>query len=69
MVARWERGLGGWGRRGERDSDGQIGSYMNSHRDVEYSAGNIVSNDVITLYGASWALDLLGDHFVSYINV
>ena len=59
----------GLGEKGERDSDGQIGSYMNSHRDVEYSAGNIVSNVVITLYGASWALDLLGDHFVNYIKV
>ena len=61
--------LGGLREKGERDSDGQIGSYMNSHRDVEYSAGNIVSNDVILLYGASWALDLLGDHFVNYIKV
>ena len=42
---------------------------QNSHRDVKYNIGNIVSNVVITMYGARWVLDLVGDHIVSYANI
>ena len=38
-------------------------------RDVKYNIGNIVSNVVITMYGARWVLDLVGDHIVSYANI
>ena len=46
----------------------QIASYKSSHRDVKQSTGNIVKNIVI-MYDVRWVPDLLGDHFVSYINV
>ena len=42
---------------------------QNSHRDVECSTGNTVNNVVITVYGAWWILDLLGDLSVSYITI
>ena len=29
-------------------------------RDVKYGTGNIVSNNVITMYGARWVLDISG---------
>ena len=41
----------------------------NSHRNIKYSAGTIVNNVVITMYGARWALELSEDHFVNYIIV
>lgn len=36
-------------------------------RDAEYSTGNTVSITVTTTFDVSGVLDLLGDHFVSYI--
>ena len=42
---------------------------QNGHGGVQYSIGNIVSNAVITRYGARWVLQLLGDHILSYISV
>ena len=33
---------------------------QNSHRDVKYSTGNMDDDTVITMFGARWALDLLG---------
>ena len=39
---------------------------QNSHGNGKCSAGNIVSNTVITLYGVRRVLDLSGDHFISY---
>ena len=38
---------------------------QNSHRDVKYSIGNTVNNR-ITMYGARWVLEILGEHFVKY---
>ena len=32
---------------------------QNSHRDVNYSIGNIVNDIVITMYGASWESRLI----------
>lgn len=32
----------------------------NSHKNVKYNIGDIVSNLVITMYGVRWVLDLLG---------
>ena len=32
----------------------------NSHRDIKYSIGNIVSNIAITMYGTRWVLEILG---------
>ena len=40
---------------------------QNSHGDVKYSIENIVSNVVITVWGVQWLL--MGDHFLSYVNV
>ena len=48
----------------------------NSHGDVKYSIANIVKSIVksivrsvlIIMNGVIWVLDLLGDHFVNYIN-
>ena len=37
--------------------------------DVTNSIGNLVNNIVMTVCGARWILDLLGDHFVRHINV
>ena len=47
----------------------QTAGYRDSHGDVKYSVGSRVNNIVITIYGTRWALDLLGDHFLSYMNV
>ena len=33
----------------------------NSHRIVKYSIGNVVNNVVMTVHGARWVLDLLGE--------
>ena len=41
----------------KRSTDQQL---QNSHGDVKYSLGNIVSNIVITTYGARWALNSSG---------
>ena len=65
MISRWE-GVG-W-KRG-RDYDVQITWNKNSHGNVKYNIGTIVSNIVITMYGARWVLDLVGDHIVSYANI
>ena len=36
-------------------------SLRNSHGDVKYSIGNTVSNIIITVWCASWALELSGE--------
>ena len=36
---------------------------------IKYSIGNIVDNIVVTVYGARWALDTLGEQFVKYLTV
>ena len=41
----------------------------NSHGDVKYSTGSIVSNIVITMCSVRWVLGLLGNHSVSRVNV
>ena len=33
---------------------------QNSHEDVKYNIGNIVSNNPTTVYGVRWVQDLLG---------
>lgn len=38
----------------------QIGSYKNSNRGVKYSIGNIVDNNIITIYCIRSVLDLSG---------
>lgn len=40
---------------------------QNSHRDVDYSVGNIVNNIVITTCGARWALETPGDHSAKHM--
>ena len=42
---------------------------QNSHRDVKYSTGNIVSDIVITTYAVRRVLDLWGDHFVRCVSI
>ena len=42
---------------------------QNSHRDVKYSTGNIVSNSLITLHGVRWVQDLSGRSFTKLRNV
>lgn len=47
---------GGWVKTGKglRSTFWQL---QNSHGDVNYSTGNIVSNGVITVHGVRWGLD------------
>ena len=67
MVARYEE-VGGLGEKGKglRITNWQL---KNSHGHVQYSPGNIVKNMVITMYDVRRVFNLLGDHFVHYINV
>ena len=62
------RSLGDWVRKvkGLRSTDGQS---QNSHEDVKYSTGNIVSSVAISMYGASWVLEISGEYFVEYVIV
>ena len=32
--------------------------FQNSHRDLKYSLGNVVTNIVITMHGARWVLEI-----------
>ena len=41
---------------------------QNSHKDVKYSMGNRVINIVITIYGASWVLEISRECFVKYVS-
>ena len=52
------RVLGGWVKKekGLRSTNWQL---QNSHRDVKYRIGNIVSNIVI-VYGVRWVLEIWG---------
>ena len=34
----------------------------------EKGEGDIVNNIVITMYGASWVLEISGEHFVKYMT-
>lgn len=52
--------------KGLRSTDWQLRS---SHRVAEYSARSAVDATVITVHGARWVWELLGDHLISYINV
>ena len=54
-VAQWQRRLGGRVKnvKGLRSTDWWL---QNSHGDVKYSIGDILSNIVITMYGAMWVL-------------
>ena len=36
---------------------------------IKYSIGNIVNNIVVTVYGARWVLDTLGEQFVEYLAI
>ena len=66
MVVRWQGVLRDWVRKVKAlNTNWQL---QESHRDVKYSTGNVINN-VITLRCVRWVLDLLGDHFISYINV
>ena len=53
-------GLEGWMKKvkGLRSTNWLL---ENSHRDVRYSTGSTVSNIVITMCGARWALGILGE--------
>ena len=42
---------------------------QNSHRDVAYSIGNVVSDVVVAMYSARSVLGMLGEHFVKRIIV
>ena len=44
--------------RGLRSTNWQL---QNIHGDVKYSIGNIVSNIVMTVYGARWVLEISED--------
>lgn len=57
---KWQKG------KGLQSTNWQL---RNSHRDVKYSRGNIVSDVVVTVCVGPGVLDFLGDHFVSYIGV
>ena len=50
--------------KGLRSTDWRL---QNSHGDAKYSTGNTVSNTVITVYCARWALNLSRGHFLNYI--
>ena len=54
------RGIGGLDEKGEglRSTNWLL---QNSHKDVRYSTGSTVSNIVITMCGARWALGILGE--------
>ena len=52
--------------KGLKSTDWQL---QNSRGDVQYSTGDIVTNLVINMCGARWALDLSGVDFIGYINV
>ena len=41
---------------------------QNSHGDIKYSRGKIVSNSLMTTHGARWVLKIL-EHFVEYMTV
>lgn len=66
LTAAMGEGLGDWVKQVKalRSTDGWL---QNSHADVDYSTGNIVSNTVITMLGARWKYG--GDRFVSYKNI
>ena len=42
---------------------------QNGHGDVKYSIVTIVNNTVITMYGAMWVLEILGNLFVKHMIV
>ena len=42
---------------------------QNGHGDVKYSIVTIVNNTVITMYGARWVLEILGNLFVKHMIV
>ena len=42
---------------------------QDSHRDVEYSIGNIIHNIIVTSLSVRWVQGLLGYHIVGFINV
>ena len=66
-VARWEKG---WGLDEKCEV---IKKYKlvvtDSHEEIKYSTGNIVSLIVITVYAASWILQISQGHFVKYTIV
>ena len=41
---------------------------LENHEEIKYSLGNVVNN-VMTMHGEMWVKDLLGDQFISDINV
>ena len=49
-----------FGEKGEGIKKGQTARHRNRHSKVKHSTGNVVGNIVITMYAASWALDLGG---------
>ena len=51
---------------GLRSTDGQL---QNSHRDVTHGTGNMVNTTVITVRGARWVLEILGELFVQCVFV
>ena len=57
-----DRGKGVWGWlkkvKGLRSTNSQL---ENSHGNVKYRTVNIVNNIVITMYGASWVFEILGE--------
>ena len=59
MVARGEGGWEGWLKmvKGLRSPDWQL---QNSCVDLKYTIENIVNNNVISMYGARWVLEILG---------
>ena len=56
------RWLGDWVIRGKelRTTNWKL---QNSHRKVKYSTGNIGNNTVITMYDATWVLEISGRTF------
>ena len=51
--------MGGLGEKG-KGIEVQTGSYQRVVVYIKYSIGNIVSNVVITMYGASWIMEMSG---------
>lgn len=37
--------------------------------EIKHSIGNVVNDTVMTMLGATWVLDLPGNHSVNYVNV
>ena len=68
-VADWRR-CGGLGEKGEGIKKHKLvvtKQLQNSHGEVN-SIENIVNGIIITVHGAQWVLELVGKHFLSYIN-